>query len=125
MFRRGQSNLVRNVLDGTEEVICHRGTHQYGERGIFGVSACGLAALNFARVIFEKARESARDEDLLRDVIAKETVQVSPYSMIDVTWSSEQPFVAPGDHRYMRRLVEVRFGITLMIYHKNQAFSPK
>jgi hypothetical protein len=93
MFRRGQSNLVRNVLDGTEEVICHRGTHQYGERGIFGVSACGLAALNFARVIFEKVRKSVRDEDLLRAVIAKETVQVSLYSIIVVTWSSEQPLL--------------------------------
>jgi hypothetical protein len=78
--QRGESAIVRNVLGGTEEIVCHPGTHQYGDRGIFGVSACGLAALNFARVMFEKAREHRRDGDLLQVIISKETVQVSFYS---------------------------------------------
>jgi len=71
--------VIRGVLGGTEEIICHRGTHQYGDSngGITGVSACGLAALNFARVIFEKEGESRRDEDFIQAVIARETVHVS------------------------------------------------
>jgi hypothetical protein len=52
-MQRSKSAIVQSVLDGTEEIICHWGTNQYGDRGT-GVSACGLAALNFARVIFEK-----------------------------------------------------------------------
>jgi hypothetical protein len=75
--QQGASAVVRNTLDGTEEIVCHRGTHQYSDGGIFGVSACGLAALNFARVVFAKEREHGQEEDLLRAVIAKETVQVS------------------------------------------------
>jgi hypothetical protein len=75
--QQGESAIVRNVLDGSEEIVCHQGTHQYGNRGISGVSACGLAALNFARVIFQKRRESREDEDFFRAAIARETVQVS------------------------------------------------
>jgi len=76
--QQSASAVIRNILDGTEEIVCHRGTHQYSDGGIFGVSACGLAALNFARVIFEKERECGRDsEGLLQAIIAKETVQVS------------------------------------------------
>jgi hypothetical protein len=76
------SAVVRNILDGTEEIVCHRGTHQYSDGGIFGVSACGLAALNFARIIFEKERECGRAEGLLQAIIAKETVQVSFCSVL-------------------------------------------
>jgi hypothetical protein len=87
--------VVRNILGGTEEIVCHHGTHQYGYRGISGVSACGLAALNFARIIFAKARECRRDEDLLRAVIAKETVQVSLLIFYAfVACSSERPSIA-------------------------------
>jgi len=69
---------VRNVLGGTEEIVCHPRTHQYGAsgRGITGVSACGLAALNFARIIFEKEQASGRGEDLIEAVIASQTVHV-------------------------------------------------
>jgi hypothetical protein len=68
--------IVQRVMDGTEEIVCHRGTQQYGNQGITGVSACGLAALNFARVVFEKEQESGRDEHFLQAVVAKETVHV-------------------------------------------------
>ena len=73
------SPIVRSVLGGTEEIVCHDGTQQYGDsgRGITGTSACGLAALNFARVIFQKEREIGRNEELIQVVIAKQTVHVS------------------------------------------------
>jgi hypothetical protein len=75
-MQRSTSAIVRNVLGGTEEIVCYPGTNQYGERGITGVSACGLAALNFARVILEKEREIGQNEDFLQEVISMETVHV-------------------------------------------------
>lgn len=80
-MQRTKSTVVQRVLGGNEEIICHRGTHQYGDsdQGITGASACGLAALNFARVIFEKERENIRDEDLLQAVVARRTVLVSGF----------------------------------------------
>ena len=97
--------IIRSVLGGTEEVVCHSGTHQYSDGGIFGVSACGLAAMNFARVIFEIERQHGRcgrDEELLQAIIAKETVQVSLCFMIS-------PRICLSSHRiehyrYMCRL---------------------
>jgi hypothetical protein len=80
--QQSASAVVRNILDGTEEIVSHRGTHQYSDGGIFGVSACGLAALNFARVIFEKERECGPDEGLLQAIIVKETVQVRLYFLL-------------------------------------------
>jgi hypothetical protein len=68
--------IVQNVLGGTEQVVCYPGTNQYGDGGITGVSACGLAALNFARVIFEKEQETGRVEEFLQAVVAEETVHV-------------------------------------------------
>jgi hypothetical protein len=77
-MQRTKRTIIRSVLGGTEEIVCHRGTHQYGNSsgGVTGVSTCGLAALNFARVIFEKERESRRDEDFIQAVITRETVHV-------------------------------------------------
>ena len=68
--------IVQNVLDGTEGVVCYPGTNQYSDGGITGTSACGLAALNFARVIFEKEQETGRDEEFLQAVVMEETIHV-------------------------------------------------
>jgi hypothetical protein len=83
--------IVRKVMDGTEEIVCHRGTNQYGDRGITGVSACGLAALNFARVVFEKEQESRQGEDFLEAVIAKETVHVRVCPSLSFGSSNRRP----------------------------------
>jgi hypothetical protein len=74
--QRSTKTIVRNVLDGTEEIVCHHGTNQYGDGGITGVSACGLAALNFARVTFKKERETGQSEDLLEVIVDRETIHV-------------------------------------------------
>ena len=85
-MQRAKSAIIRSVLGGTEEIVCHRGTHQYGDSsgGVTGVSACGLAALNFARVIFEKERESRsrQDEDFIQAVITRETVHVGDLHLL-------------------------------------------
>jgi hypothetical protein len=79
---RSGNVIARNVLDGFEEIVSHRGTHQYGNQGISGISACGLAALNFARVTFEKRQAIRQDEAFLRAATVWDTVQVSLNSPI-------------------------------------------
>lgn len=62
--------LVQRVLDGNfEYIVSHTGTSQY--KGQTGNSACGLAALNFARVTLAKV-EAGRT-DILQEIIAKST----------------------------------------------------
>lgn len=86
-IQQGENAIVRNVLDGVEEIVCHPGTHQYSDGGLFGVSACGLAALNFARVIFEKRREHRQDVAFLQAIITGQTVK----EITDICkgWSSD------------------------------------
>ena len=67
--------LVQEVLDGTEHIISRPGTSQYGDRR--GVSACGLACLNLARIVFQKEHE--HDVDTLRVVIEKGIAEVGVY----------------------------------------------
>jgi hypothetical protein len=64
--------LTQQILNGVEHIVSHPGTSQYG--GQTGISACGLASLNFARVIF--AKEADGSTDILETVIAGETAQV-------------------------------------------------
>ena len=66
-------SLVRQILNGTEHIVSHPGTSQY--EGQKGISACGLASLNFARVILAK-EAGGSNYDLLQTVIASETAQV-------------------------------------------------
>lgn len=96
--------IVQRVMNGTEEIVCHRGTQQYGNQGITGVSACGLAALNFARVVFEKEQESGRDEDFLQAVVAKETVHVRDSNFYFGS-SNKRPLGSSEHHRHMCRMV--------------------
>ncbi|KAA1477866.1 hypothetical protein DENSPDRAFT_787293 [Dentipellis sp. KUC8613] len=83
---RATNELVRDVLVKKKEgIVSFAGTSQYGARGL-GISACGLAALNFARVIFAKEQEGERDESLLRIAISKETAE--EITAICAAWSS-------------------------------------
>jgi hypothetical protein len=63
------------LLDGTEHVVSHEGTSQYNREGS-GASACGLAALNFARVVFLKEQEGLRDVALLQAALSRECAEV-------------------------------------------------
>jgi len=65
--------LIQQILNGAEHIVSYPGTSQYGGRE--GISACGLASLNFARVLFEKEAGGSCD-DILQTVIASETAHV-------------------------------------------------
>ena len=63
------------LAEGAEHIVSYDGTGQYSGNGS-GVSACGLAALNFARVIFSIEQSNLQDEALLQAVLARECVEV-------------------------------------------------
>ena len=71
--------LIEQILSGTEHIISHPGSSQYGGRD--GISACGLACFNFARVLFAK---EASGGNLLQTVIASETALVRLLSHIQI-----------------------------------------
>ncbi len=50
------TQLLEEVLKGEQRIVSHAGTGQYqatSESASVGTSACGLAALNCARVVFQ------------------------------------------------------------------------
>ncbi len=63
------------VVDSTEHVVSYGGTGQYNRDGS-GASACGLAALNFARIVFFIEQSGLQDTALLQAVLARECVEV-------------------------------------------------
>ena len=71
--KQNADNLIQQILNGTEHIVSHPGTSQY--EGQKGISACGLASLNFARVIFAQ-EAGGSNYDLLQIVIASETAKV-------------------------------------------------
>ncbi|KAI9453842.1 hypothetical protein BJY52DRAFT_1152884 [Lactarius psammicola] len=78
-------SITRSVLlDGTEHVVSHEGTSQYNRNGS-GAAACGLAALNFARVVFLKEQSDLRDAALLRAVLSRECAEES--TAVCALWS--------------------------------------
>ena len=68
--------IVHGVLaDGTEHVLSYGGTGQYGSDRM-GTSACGLAALNFARVASSIEQGGLQDTALLQAISACECSEV-------------------------------------------------
>jgi len=63
------NEVVCQILDNNEHIVSHTGTSQY--IGQAGTSACGLAALNFARVILAKV--DGGQKDVLHQIIAKKS----------------------------------------------------
>lgn len=70
------TNHVAKVLNGREHVASFQGRSQYGTEG-GGVAACGLAALNCARVVLGKERDGVLGEQILSDLMKQETAEVS------------------------------------------------
>jgi hypothetical protein len=90
----------RVLAEGAEHVVSHGGTGQYGGDGA-GVSACGLAALNFARVVFSIEQGGLKDEALLQAVLARECIEVrASYNPLP-----EHSLISPGNNRDMRIVV--------------------
>jgi hypothetical protein len=73
---RVPSEPIARILAGHEHVVSFAGRSQYGPDG-GGVSACGLAALNFARIIMGKECEGIMGEQILQEMMKQETAEVS------------------------------------------------
>ena len=69
-------DLIVDVLQGRERIVSYPSTSQFNARGI---SACGLAAMNFASVLLELVhnRGQGRAFDVLRAIVSRETIEVS------------------------------------------------
>ncbi|TFK71419.1 hypothetical protein BDN72DRAFT_895661 [Pluteus cervinus] len=61
------------VLKGEQLIVSYDGTSQYAQGG--GVSACGLAALNCARIVLGKSKRGILEAQLLEEIISERTVQ--------------------------------------------------
>jgi len=72
-----QADIARKVVSGSgpsEYVVCHAGRSQYSRIG-GGVSACGLAALNCARIILEMEKAGLVNEHIVREMMKRETLE--------------------------------------------------
>jgi hypothetical protein len=71
--------ISRSILadhgHGVEHVLSYDGTGQYNRDGT-GASACRLAALNFARIVFSMEQGGLKNTDLLQAVFARECAEV-------------------------------------------------
>ena len=92
------------VVDGAEHVISYDSTSQYNRDGT-GASACGLAALNFARIVFSMEQSGLRDTTLLQAVLARACAEVrrrysnpllSVHSLISSTGSNGNMRIVVG-----------------------------
>jgi hypothetical protein len=77
------------VVDGTEHVVSYSGTSQYKDGT--GASACGLAALNFARIVFSMEQSGLQDTALLQAVLARACVEVRHYSNSHIPSTGSSP----------------------------------
>ncbi|KAG1847135.1 hypothetical protein C8R48DRAFT_732170 [Suillus tomentosus] len=70
----GPNDNIVDILQGRERIVSYPGTSQFNGRGI---SACGLAAMNFARVLSDLVNMHSQDRmiDLLRAITSKEVIQ--------------------------------------------------
>ncbi|KAJ7708982.1 hypothetical protein B0H17DRAFT_1000084 [Mycena rosella] len=64
------AQITEEVLAGKERIVSHEGASQYGGGGI---ASCGLAGLNFVRVVFGRVEEGLENGPLLQDVLSRRT----------------------------------------------------
>lgn len=69
-------DILVEILQGRERIVSYPATSQFNARGI---SACGLAAMNFASVLFELLHnhDQERPMGVIPAIISKETIEVS------------------------------------------------
>lgn len=79
-----RSTLAVEVLQGKDRVVCFPGTSQFR---LQGVSACGLAAFNFARISFRIAESCRSLLEALDKIASRETVE--EVIAICAGWSSD------------------------------------
>ncbi|KAK0194944.1 hypothetical protein F5146DRAFT_924419 [Armillaria mellea] len=78
------SLFLEDILEEGEKLVAHPGTSQYS---IGGVSTCGLASLNFARLLFDKEREGVSGGALLEDIGLVQSVEDTV--SISAQWPNE------------------------------------
>ncbi|TFK55435.1 hypothetical protein OE88DRAFT_1716275 [Heliocybe sulcata] len=66
--------IAQEVLQGRQRVVTFPGSSQYGRTG-GGTSACGLAALNCARIILGKSKNGLQGTALLESIMERATLQ--------------------------------------------------
>ena len=80
--------VILRILSGEQTVISHD-TSQYQ---VGGISACGLAALNCARIVLTAEQEGPKGRDLLRFVTKVKTAQVrAPMFVISLSFICISP----------------------------------
>jgi hypothetical protein len=89
------------LVDGAERVLSYGGTSQYNRDGT-GASACGLAALNFARIVFSMEQGGLQNTALLQAVLARECAEVCQLHSI---LPSERVLTSKGNRFYLRIVV--------------------
>ena len=95
--------ISRSILrGGVERVLSYGGTGQYSRDGT-GASACGLAALNFARIVFSMEQSGLQGTDLLQAVLTRECAEVRRLYSIPL---SKHILISKGNHLYMRIVVQ-------------------
>ncbi|KAF9220041.1 hypothetical protein BS17DRAFT_788122 [Gyrodon lividus] len=77
-------SLYTELLAGRSRLSSFADTSQFG---VEGVSACGLAALNFARVVFRIEQNKGNISDVLNEIDTRETVE--EIISICAGWSSD------------------------------------
>ena len=72
-------SILQQVFLGNQQIVSHAGVSQFQASDSTGTgrSACGLAALNCARTVFDKEERGIRDESLLHEVLMRETAEVN------------------------------------------------
>lgn len=97
------SLFLEDILEEGEKLVAHPGTSQYS---IGGVSTCGLASLNFARLLFDKEREGVCGAALLEDIglvqSVEDTVSISSQWPNDLHLEVENIASAPIFDRSMK-----------------------
>lgn len=64
---------IHAIHSGKKYLCTHEGISQYSEGGS---AACGLAALNCARIVLDIERKGVRGDDLIMAMLERKTMQV-------------------------------------------------
>jgi hypothetical protein len=102
---------------GHQQTVSHVDLGQFPTHGDTGTGrfTCGLAALNCVRTVFEKEGRGIKGEQLLREVLARETAQVSGSA-------STHPF-ATDSHLLNQPCILLIMATTPLLYRKSTRFA--
>lgn len=75
-------DVVHRVMRGAEQVVSHNGASQYIAGA--GSAACGLAAMNCARLVLGKEHGGLRGEELLQNIVERVNTEVSLFALTTV-----------------------------------------